>query len=68
MIEILDLRKFTLEQNRILENIIKEKDQRRKDLSQLSFKEYIHILVQLQKMAKGVTKKEKAVERSVWLI
>ena len=55
-------------QNKVLENIIREKEQRRKDLSVLSFKEKIQILVQLQKMARGVTKQGKAVERIVWLI
>lgn len=51
-----------------MENIIREKEQRRKDLSELSFKEKIQILVQLQKMARGVTKQGKRVERIVWLI
>jgi hypothetical protein len=63
-----DLRKCTLEQNKVLENIIREKDQRRKVLSELSFKEKIHILIQLQKMARGVSKQGKAMERIVWLI
>ena len=68
MINMLDLRKCTLVKNKVLENIIREKEQRRKDLSELSFKEKIHILVQLQKMARGVTKQGKAAKRSVWLI
>ena len=55
-------------QDKVLENIIRGKERRRKDLSELSFKEKIHILVQLQKMARGVTKKGKAMERIVWLI
>ena len=55
-------------QNKVLGNIIRKKEQRRKDLSKLSFKEKIHILVQLQIMARGVTKQGKAVERIVWLI
>ncbi len=55
-------------QNKVLENIIREKEKRRKDLSVLSFKQKIHILVQLQKMARGVTKQEKDMERIVWLI
>lgn len=65
---MLDLRECTLVQNKVLENIIKEKEKRRKDLSLLSFKQKIHILVQLQKMARGVTKQGKAMERIVWLI
>ena len=55
-------------QNKVLENIIEGKKQRRKDLSELSFKEKIHILVQLQKMAGGVKKQGKAADRIVWLI
>lgn len=62
------LRIYTLIQNKVLQNIIREKEQRRKDLSELSFKEKIHILVQLQKMARGVKKKGKAMDRIVWLI
>ena len=54
--------------NKVLENIIRAKKQRRKNLSRLSFKEKIHILVQLQKMARGVTKKEKDTGRIVWQI
>ena len=57
-----------MEQNKVLENIIREKDKRRKVLSELSFKEKIHILIQLQKMARGVSKQRKAMERIVWLI
>jgi hypothetical protein len=63
-----NLRKCTLIQNKVLEKIIRGKDQRRKELSQLSFKEKIHILVELQKMAEGVTKHGKAVDRIVWQI
>ena len=55
-------------QNKVLKNIIREKERRRKNLSELSFKEKIHILVQLQKMARGVTKKEKDTGRIVWQI
>ena len=55
-------------QNKVLDKLIREKEQRRKNLAQLSFKEKIHILVELQKMASGVTKQGKAVERIVWLI
>jgi hypothetical protein len=55
-------------QNKVLENIIRKKAQRRKDLSELSFKEKIHILVQLQKMVRGVTKQGQAMKRIVWPI
>lgn len=68
MRNMLDLRKCTLVQNKVLENIIRGKEQRRKDLSELSFKEKIRILVQLQKMARGITKKGKTAEQIVWLI
>ena len=63
-----NLRKCTLVENKILESIILEKKQRSKSLSELSFKEKVHILVQLQKMAKGVAKKGKIEDRIVWLI
>jgi hypothetical protein len=63
-----NLRKSTSVKNKVLENIIREKEQRRKDLSELSLKEKIRILVRLQKMAKGVPKQGKAVERIVWPI
>ena len=43
-------------QNKAIEKIIRGKEQRRKELSELSFKEKIHILVELQKMAEGVKK------------
>jgi hypothetical protein len=57
-----------LEQNKVLVNIFREKEQRRKDLSALSFKEKIHILVQLQKMASGIKKQGKTMERNIWPI
>jgi t-SNARE complex subunit (syntaxin) len=56
------------ERRKRISTSFREKEQRRKDLSKLSFKEKIHILVQLQIMARGVTKQGKAVERIVWLI
>ena len=68
MTNMSNLRKYTLIQNRALEKIIKGKEQRRKDLSSLSFKQKIHILVELQKMASGVTRHGKAADRIVWQI
>jgi len=68
MINIINLRKCTLMQNKAIEKIVRGKEQRRKDLSELSFKEKIHILVELQKMAKGVGKHDKAAARNVWQI
>jgi len=68
MINMSNLRKCTLIQNKAIEKIIREKEQRRKKLSELSFKEKIHILVELQKMAEGVTKHGKTADRVVWHI
>ena len=55
-------------QNKAIEKITKGKEQRRKELSELSFKKKIHILVELQKMAEGVTKQGKTVDRFIWHI
>jgi hypothetical protein len=63
-----NLRKCILAQNKAFEKIIREKEQRRKELSELSFKEKIHILVELQKMAQGVAKSDEAADRIVWQI
>lgn len=68
MTNMSNLRKGALIQNKVLEKIIKGKEQRRKDLSELSFKEKIYILVELQKMARGVPRHCKAVDRIVWQI
>jgi len=68
MINMSTLRKCTLAQNKTIEKIIKGKEQRRKELSALSFKEKIHILVELQKMAEGVKKQGKTADRIVWQI
>jgi len=57
-----------LTQNKALEKIIWGKEQRRKDLSELSFKEKIHVLVELQKMARGVAKHGRASDRITWQI
>lgn len=68
MISMSNLRENTLIQNKAIEKIIKGKEKRRKELSELSFKEKIHILVELQKMAEGVTKPGKTGDRIVWHI
>jgi hypothetical protein len=68
MINMFNLRKCILAQNKAFEKIIREKEQRRKELSELSFKEKIHILVELQKMAQGVAKSDEAADRIVWQI
>jgi len=68
MTNMFDSRKPALMQHEVLEKIIREKRQRRKDLSELPFKEKIHILVELQKMARGVTRNGKSEDRIVWQI
>jgi hypothetical protein len=68
MINMSNLRKSALIQNKVLDEIIRGKEERRKELSQLSFKEKIHILVELQKMARGVTRHGKSEDRIVWQI
>lgn len=68
VINMSDLRKCALIQNKVLEKIIRGKEQRRKDLSELSFKEKIHVLVELQKIASGVKRQGKAADRIVWQI
>jgi ferritin-like protein len=68
MINMSNSRKCALTQNKILEKIITGKEQRRKELAELSFKEKIHILVELQKMARGVKRHGKASDRIVWQI
>lgn len=45
-----------MERTEILKRIIEAKRQRRKELASLSYKEKIHILIQLQKFAEGVKK------------
>jgi len=68
MINMFNLRNCTLVKNKAFEKIVRGKEQRRRDLSELSFKEKIHILVELQKMAKGVTMHGKTADRIVWQI
>ena len=68
MINMFNLRKCALIRNKALDEIIRGKEQRRKELSKLSFKEKIQILVELQKMARGVARHSKAVDPIVWEI
>jgi hypothetical protein len=51
-----------------VENIFKEKSLRRKELARMPFKKKIEILIELQKMAKGVSKKRENKEQIVWQI
>lgn len=57
-----------MDQDKVLKNLFREKNLRRKELSELSFKEKIKILVQLQEMAKGVKKPGENKERTIWMI
>jgi hypothetical protein len=68
IINLLSSRKCTLAQNKVIEKIIREQEHRRKYLSELSFKEKIHILVELQKMAKGVARHGKVADRIIWQV
>ena len=57
-----------MERTEILNRIIKAKIQRRKELANLSYKEKIQILIQLQKFAEGVKKQGKKRNLSTWSI
>jgi len=58
----------TLRKNEILRNILREKNLRRKELSKLPFEKKIEILLQLQKMAKGVKRPGEKNDRIIWTI
>lgn len=51
-----------------LDKILKAKNLRRKELSELPFKRKIEILVQLQKMAKGIKKEDNKRDQYIWKI
>ena len=51
-----------------LERIFRAKRLRRKELSELPFKQKIEILVQLQTMAKGIKKHGSEKQSHVWII
>lgn len=51
-----------------LERIFRAKRLRRKELSRLPFRQKIEILVQLQKMAKGIKKHGSEKQSHVWNI
>jgi len=57
-----------LRKNDVLRNIFREKNLRRKELSRIPFEKKIEILVQLQKMAKGVKRPGGKKDRIVWEI
>ena len=54
--------------DKVVENIFRAKSLRRKELARLPFKKKIEILIELQKMAKGVKKKRKDREQIIWTI
>ena len=58
----------TLRQNEVLKNILKAKSLRRKELSKISFEKKIEILLQLQKMARGVKKPGGKRDKIIWKI
>ena len=63
-----NLRIGILNQSKVAENIFRAKQLRRKELAQLPFKKKIEILIELQKMAKGVHRAGKKNKRIIWKI
>jgi len=57
-----------LRKNEVLRNIFREKSLRRKELSKMPFKKKIEILLQLQKMAKGVKRPGSMKNKNIWMI
>jgi len=57
-----------LNHDKVVENIFRAKNLRRKELARLPFKKKIEILIELQKMAKGVKKKREDREQIIWTI
>jgi hypothetical protein len=57
-----------LGKNEVLRNIFRAKGLRRKELSKLPFEKKIEILIQLQKMAKGVKRPGDQKDRIIWMI
>ncbi len=58
----------TLGKNEVLRNIFRAKSLRRKELKELPFEKKIEILIQLQKMAKGVKRPGGKKDRIIWMI
>jgi hypothetical protein len=63
-----NLEDYTLGKNEVMRNIFRAKSLRRKELSKLPFEKKIEILIQLQKMAKGVKKHGGKTDRIIWMI
>jgi len=57
-----------LEGDDVLMSIIETKSLRRRELSKLPLKKKIEILIQLQKMAKGIKRTGKGKKNTVWVI
>lgn len=57
-----------MRKNEVLRNILKAKCQRRKELSRISFKKKIEILLQLQKMAMGAKTPGGKRDKTIWKI
>lgn len=66
MKDILNSEDCTLRKNEAMRNIFREKNLRRKELSKIPFEKKIEILLQLQKMAKGVKKPGGKKNRIIW--
>jgi len=58
----------TLGKNEALRNIFRAKSMRRKELKELPFEKKIEILIQLQKMAKGVKRPGGKKDGIIWMI
>lgn len=54
--------------DKVVENIFRAKSLRRKELARLPFKKKIEILIELQKMAKGVNRVNNKSDRMIWMI
>jgi hypothetical protein len=63
-----NLEACTLRKNEVLRNIFRAKSLRRKELSKMPFEKKIEILIQLQKMAKGVKRPGNMKDRNIWRI
>lgn len=68
MENILNSEDCTLGQNEVLRNIFRAKSLRRKELSKIPFEKKIEILLQLQRMAKGVKRPGGKKDRIIWMI
>lgn len=63
-----NLEDCTLSNNKVLRDIFRAKSLRRKELSKMPFEKKIEILLQLQRMAKGVKRPGRMKDRNIWMI